>query len=95
MIRALLLAAMLFATAVPALADEVDLALVLVTDVSRSIDDSEFALEKQGYAAAFTNPDQYSASIGATQALFRGLSDFAELRRRDVLIRAQQAEELR
>ncbi len=33
----------------------VDLALVLVTDVSRSIDDSEFALEKKGYAAAFTN----------------------------------------
>ena len=30
----------------------VDLALVLVTDVSRSIDDSEFALEKKGYAAA-------------------------------------------
>jgi len=33
----------------------VDLALVLVTDVSRSIDDSEFALEKQGYASAFTD----------------------------------------
>ncbi len=31
----------------------VDVALVLVTDVSRSIDDSEFQLEKQGYAAAF------------------------------------------
>jgi hypothetical protein len=36
-------------------ADDVDLALVLVTDVSRSIDDSEFALEKNGYAAAFTS----------------------------------------
>ncbi len=48
-----------------------------------------------GGTAAFTNPDQYSASLGATQALFHGLSDFAELRRRDVLIRAQQAEELR
>ena len=33
----------------------VDLALVLVTDVSRSIDDSEFALEKKGYASAFTD----------------------------------------
>jgi hypothetical protein len=33
----------------------VDLALVLVTDVSRSIDDSEFTLEKKGYAAAFTD----------------------------------------
>jgi hypothetical protein len=56
MIRALLFAAMLLATAVPAAAEDVDLALVLVTDVSRSIDDSEFALEKQGYATAFTNP---------------------------------------
>jgi hypothetical protein len=36
-------------------ADDVDVALVLVTDVSRSIDDSEFKLEKDGYAAAFTN----------------------------------------
>jgi hypothetical protein len=36
-------------------ADDVDLALVLVTDVSRSIDDSEFTLEKSGYAAAFTS----------------------------------------
>ncbi|MBO0710307.1 MAG: DUF1194 domain-containing protein [Acetobacteraceae bacterium] len=34
-------------------AEQVDLALVLVTDVSRSIDDSEFDLEKRGYAAAF------------------------------------------
>ena len=31
----------------------VDVALVLLSDVSRSIDDSEFRLEKQGYAAAF------------------------------------------
>ena len=34
----------------------VDVALVLVTDVSRSIDDSEFQLEKKGYAAAFVDP---------------------------------------
>jgi hypothetical protein len=33
----------------------VDLALVLVTDVSRSIDDSEYLLEKKGYASAFTD----------------------------------------
>jgi hypothetical protein len=45
-------------------ADDVDLALVLVTDVSRSIDDSEFALEKDGYAAAF-NSDQVLAAIKA------------------------------
>src|SRR6201994_2181718 len=41
--------------ATPAKADDVDVALVLVTDVSRSIDDSEFALEKNGYASAFTS----------------------------------------
>ncbi|HQT77542.1 MAG TPA: DUF1194 domain-containing protein [Rhodopila sp.] len=40
----------------PAHADDVDVALVLVTDVSRSVDDSEFKLEKDGYAAAFNDP---------------------------------------
>ncbi len=39
----------------PARADDIDMALVLVTDVSRSIDDSEYTLEKQGYVAAFTS----------------------------------------
>lgn len=34
-------------------AESVDVALVLVCDVSRSVDDSEFRLEKEGYAAAF------------------------------------------
>ena len=38
-----------------------DLALVLVTDVSRSIDDSEFRLEKNGYAAAFADPKVIAA----------------------------------
>ena len=45
----------------PAKADDVDVALVLVTDVSRSIDDTEFALEKNGYASAFTNPKVLAA----------------------------------
>jgi hypothetical protein len=36
-------------------ADDVDVALVLVTDVSRSVDDSEYKLEKDGYASAFTS----------------------------------------
>jgi hypothetical protein len=42
----------------------VDLALVLVTDVSRSIDDSEFQLEKDGYAATFANPKVLAAIKG-------------------------------
>jgi uncharacterized protein DUF1194 len=45
-------------------ADDVDVALVLVTDVSRSIDDTEFALEKNGYASAFTNPRVLEAIRG-------------------------------
>jgi hypothetical protein len=42
-------------------AESVDLALVLVSDVSRSIDDSEFDLQKHGYATAFTDTDVLNA----------------------------------
>jgi Protein of unknown function (DUF1194) len=48
----------------PARAGDVDMALVLVTDVSRSIDDSEFKLEKDGYSSAFTNPKVIEAIQG-------------------------------
>nr|WP_294528199.1 DUF1194 domain-containing protein [uncultured Rhodopila sp.] len=48
----------------PALAEDVDVALVLVTDVSRSIDDGEFKLEKDGYASAFSNPKVLEAIKG-------------------------------
>src|SRR5690348_5142044 len=47
-------------------AETVDLALVLVSDVSRSIDDSEFKLEKEGYAAAFTSRRVIEAIQGGT-----------------------------
>ncbi len=39
----------------------VDLELVLAVDVSRSIDDDEYTLQKQGYAEAFTHPAVLSA----------------------------------
>src|SRR5579863_293206 len=45
-------------------ADGVDLTLVLVSDVSRSIDDSEFKLEKDGYASAFTSKQVLDAIHG-------------------------------
>ncbi len=61
-LTALLLLPLLIAT--PARADDVDVALVLVTDVSRSIDDSEFALEKNGYASAFTSQKVLEAIQG-------------------------------
>jgi Protein of unknown function (DUF1194) len=49
-------------------ADTVDLTLVLVTDVSRSIDDAEFKLEKDGYAAAFTSRQVIDAIQGGSKS---------------------------
>ena len=44
-------------SAVPAkAAEQVDLLLVLAADVSRSIDDQKFELERRGYAAALSDP---------------------------------------
>jgi hypothetical protein len=59
--RSRLLAAALLATAllVPAAAsaaEAVDLLLVFAVDVSRSIDQDKFQLQRDGYAAAMTNP---------------------------------------
>lgn len=45
-------------------AEAVDVALVLVSDVSRSIDDREFDLQKQGYSAAFNDPKVLAAIHG-------------------------------
>jgi hypothetical protein len=59
-------------------ADEVDVALVLVSDVSRSIDDSEFTLEKQGYAAAFTSQAVLNAiQVGPNGAIGVAYVEFA------------------
>ena len=59
------LALLLLFLAMPARAAEpVDLALVLVSDVSRSIDDTEFQLQKEGYSAAFSDPRVLAAIKG-------------------------------
>lgn len=44
-------------------AESVDLLLVLAADVSRSIDDKEFELQRKGYAAALTDPRVLSAIV--------------------------------
>jgi hypothetical protein len=54
-LAAALLAASLGVVA-QARAETVDVALVFAADVSRSVDDDEFKLQRQGYAAAITNP---------------------------------------
>ena len=45
-------------------AETVDLLLVLAADVSRSIDETEFNLQRKGYAAAMTDPRVLRAIVG-------------------------------
>ena len=45
-------------------ADAADLQIVLAADVSRSIDDGEFDLQRKGYAAALTDPRVLTAIQG-------------------------------
>ena len=60
-----LLLTILLAIAAPARAAEpVDLALVLVSDVSRSVDDAEFKMQKQGYQTSFNDPRVLAAIRG-------------------------------
>jgi hypothetical protein len=59
------LGAGLAAAALPARASEaVDLQLVLAADVSRSIDNNRFLLQRQGYAAAIADPRVVRAMTG-------------------------------
>jgi hypothetical protein len=46
----------------------VDLELILAADVSRSIDDAEFDLQRKGYAAALTDPRVLAAIHGRSGA---------------------------
>ena len=55
-LTAAVIAAILCFVAPTVRAETVDVALVFAADVSRSIDDDEFKLQRQGYAAAVTNP---------------------------------------
>ena len=51
------LLALVFALSAPArAAEQVDLLLVLASDVSRSVDTRKFQLQREGYAAALSNP---------------------------------------
>src|SRR6516225_1499418 len=59
MVRALWLLILTVTVAFPAVssaAEQVDLLLVLAADVSRSIDSEKFQLQRDGYAAAITDP---------------------------------------
>jgi hypothetical protein len=56
-VRLLVFAASILVLATPSRAEEsVDLLLVLASDVSRSVDTRKFQLQREGYAAALSNP---------------------------------------
>jgi hypothetical protein len=82
-IKALLAAVLAFGILLPGAAraaDDVDLLLVLAADVSRSIDDGKFQLQRNGYAAAISDPRVLDAirsgrngHIGATFVEWSGV----------------------
>ena len=81
-----LLIALMTASAGPARAAEaVDLALVLVTDVSRSINETEYRLEKEGYTAALNDPRVVAAirngAVGAIAVAYVEFGGSFEVRR--------------
>jgi hypothetical protein len=73
-------------------AEPVDLKLALASDVSRSIDDDEFALQRQGYAAAFRDP-RVVASAGAFVLAVEGFDSFAEAIAEKLVLEIAQAPE--
>ena len=100
----LLLSAVLFTggTTTTAIADQpiarpVDLALVLLTDVSKSVGDREYPIVKDGYKAAFADPDvigailKNSKGIAVAYVEFSGTSEFTVVKGWDVLTDAASA----
>jgi hypothetical protein len=65
-------------------AERVDLLLVLAADVSNSMDESKFRLQRLGYAAAFSNPRvmRRSARLAAAASLWRSSNGLASYNRR-------------
>jgi hypothetical protein len=63
-----------FSLGAPAKAEQVDLQLALIADVSRSVDNDEFRLQREGFATALTDPRVLSAirsgPIGAIAVTF-------------------------
>ncbi len=80
----LILAALLAATPLtPRPAAAADLALVLLTDVSGSMDGAEYAMVKDGYRAAFADPQvlaAIAANVGGIAVTYVEFSDASNFR---------------
>ena len=79
------------ATAAEPVRQPVDLALVLLTDVSNSMDDREYSMVKEGYKAAFSDPEVIAAILSNSKGVavayveFSGAGEFTVVRGWDVL----------
>ena len=96
-------AALIAGTTTVALADQpiaqpVDLALVLLTDVSRSMSDREYQMVKDGYKAAFADPEVIRAILDNSKGVavayveFSGRDEFTVVKGWDVLTDAASAQ---
>lgn len=79
------------------IAQPVDLALVLLTDVSKSVDDREYAIVKEGYKSAFADPQvieallRNSKGVAVAYVEFSGRDEFTMVKGWDVLTDAASA----
>lgn len=79
------------ASAAEPISQPVDLALVLLTDVSNSMDDREYSMVKEGYRAAFSDPEVIAAilsnsrGVAVTYVEFSGQGEFTVVRGWDIL----------
>jgi hypothetical protein len=85
--RSLLLLTLSLAVAVPAAADPVDTALVLAVDVSLSVNDTRYVLQRDGIAAALAAPETASAIVsGPHHAIELTVVEFSDPDRQFVTI---------
>jgi hypothetical protein len=87
MMRMVALLGLLALAAGEAAAQSVDLELVLLADASRSIDDGEIRLQRQGYAAAITHPEVLRAiEQGFDQRIAVAYVEWGDARSQDVVV---------
>jgi hypothetical protein len=68
-------------------AESVDLQLILTSDVSRSIDNQEFKLQREGYASALENPQVLSAiRSGPTGAIAVTFIEWSSVNEQKVVV---------
>src|SRR5713226_5868129 len=83
----LLSAVLLLVGAGGAAAETVDLQLILTSDVSRSIDNEEFKLQREGYASALENPHVLNAiRSGPTGAIAVSFIEWSSVGEQKVVV---------